>query len=333
MPMQNNHYVAESTSPHMLMPPSNNYTDPSCAPMFNNEYSPDNSSYSENSDYTSDDFEDDLAEKGQSLKHHEMYPHQSTYISNSQQDMMHVMSSMSPASSSSTSSNILPPFPTINSGCDLSSSNYKEDHCQSYQDSSMHLNPYNSYSHMPDNLPSQHTASLYSYDIHSSSHYGYTNEFHKDDNFAPTIATSHLVAESSSNELVNSIELVADTNVAQQQQPQQYIDLSLSIASSSSSLLSTANTSDEDSRLTPVSFTHIQPLNSSSYYSVTDNSSSLCQSSFDQSYSQQKSNIPECSAAPYGEVNEADQKSPDNLSANDNFGEIIKKTIVESVSA
>lgn len=359
LPMPNNHYVTDSS--HLLMQPGNNYTETNAIA---HEYSPDNSSYSENSDYTttSDDyFEDEstMGEKGQMAKQqlqhpqHEMYsPHQSTYIS-SGSEMMHVMPSMSPASSCSPS-NTLPPFPTINSTCDgHSGSSYKQDGlCHSYQDSgAMHLNPYSTYStiHTDSHPLPQHT-SVYSYDIHGSAHYAYSNGFQKDDSFALIgTAGSHLSSEPSlSSEQVNSslsTQLLTEdnTNIGQQPQPQQYIDLSLSIASSSSaeSLLSAANTSDEDSRLTPVSFTSIQPLSSSAaFYAVTGGSGcvdSLCQSSFDQSYLP-KGLIGECaSVAPFTDANESDPKSdssPENdLSSSEHFGEIIKKSILETVSA
>lgn len=383
----NGHYISES--PHMLMQSNNNY-DPN---MFHsNEYSPD-SSYSENSDYTtgSEEYENENADKTNDsqasavVNAHEMYQHQhqhqphhqSTYASNGQN--MHAMS----ASNSCASSNTLPPFPSINSNCGLSMGGgvggYKEGHCHPYQESSaansMHLNHYNSYSAMTDNLqqqapplPSQHS-SLYSYDIHSSTpHYAnYSNNFHKEEpNFAPmridnvAVATSsHLTVESSSpvhqqQQQVNcsSTQVVESesNNIAPPQAPQQqYIDLSLSIASSSSaeSLLSAANTftSDEDSRLTPVSsFTHPPLSSSSSFYTVVTNSSNLSQSSYP-SYSAKEDHhlLPQCSVvSPFLELSEADPKSSSsssdsssesNLSSSENFGEIIKKSIVETVSA
>lgn len=412
MPMvqQNNnahsgHYMAESS--HMIMPSDNNYADPH---MFhNNEYSPE-SSYSENSDYTtgSEEFENENAEKTDNspasavvVNAHEMYqqqqPHQSTYAPNGQ-SMMHAMSV-----NSCVSSNTLPPFPSINSNCDLSiGGRYKEGHCHSYQDpiaaNSMHLNHYNSYSAMTDGgngrhlttgqiliddhglqqqqqqqplpAPSQHS-SLYSYDIHSSSAHYYSNGFHKDEpNFASPMGTdnvavatnSHLTVESSSpihQQQVNSSTQMVDSesnNIAPplppQQPQQQYIDLSLSFASSSSaeSLLSAANTSDEDSRLTPVStFTHSPLSSSSNFYTVVTNSPNLshCPSSYHESYSAKDDHhlLPQCSVVsdPFvDELNEADPKSSSsssdsssesNLSSSDNFGEIIKKSIVETVSA
>lgn len=388
MPMvQNNnahsgHYMTES--PHMIMPSDNNYADPN---MFhNNEYSPD-SSYSENSDYTtgSEEFENENAEKTDDspasagvANAHEMYqqrqPHQSTYASNGQ-NMMHSMS----ATNSCASSNTLPPFPSINSSCDLSlGGGYKEQgHCHSYQDptaaTSMHLNHYNSYSAMNDGLQQQqqpppapsHHSSLYSYDIHNSTAHYYSNGFHKEEpNFAPMVVTSnvattsHLTVESSSpvhlqQQQVNSSTQMVESesnNIAQPLPPpppqQQYIDLSLSIASSSSaeSLLSAANTSDEDSRLTPVStFTHSPLSSSSSFYTVVTNSSNLshCQSSYhpsDYSAKDEHHLLPQCSvelseADPKSSSSSSDSSSESNLSSSDNFGEIIKKSIVETVSA
>ena len=326
MPIQNRHYVPEPT-PHLLLPESNNYSDLNSANMFN-DYSPDNSSYSENSDYTSDDFEEEQAEKRKTSKQHEIYS-QPNYIANNH-EIIHTMPAIAQANSIGTiSSNLLPPFPSINSSCDLST-NYKDNHCHSYQNSSMHLNSYSSYSTLADNLSPQHTPVYY--DMHSSSHYSYSNGFHKDDGFT-TVSNTHLSTESGSSDQLSTSPIINDHSITQQQ----YIDLSLSIASSSSaeSLLSAANTSDEDSRLTPISFTHIQPLTSSSSFYGANESSNNCQSStFDQSYDS-KSIIPICQTH-YSEYNETSQKSntpENNLSSNDNFGEIIKKSIVESVSA
>jgi hypothetical protein len=254
-------------------------------------------------------------------------------------------SSTSSPTTTTNNNNVLPPFPSINSSCDISSSsNYKENQSHSYQDSTtMHLTAYataaSSYSPIADpGNPSQQHTSVYSYDIHTSAHYNYTDAFHKGDNFSRVVSSSggHLSteSESGSSEHMSTSQLANDHNIAQQQ----YIDLSLSIASSSSaeSLLSAANTSDEDSRLTPISFAHIQPLSSSSsFYSVNGGSVNPCDGGpFEQSYSPLKSGMPACQVQYIDPDNDANRKSEsvENLS-NENFGEIIKKSIVESVSA
>ncbi|KAJ6216886.1 hypothetical protein RDWZM_008043 [Blomia tropicalis] len=354
MSMQNNQVGYTLESQHLMMPGSNNYADQSCV---NNEYSPDNSSYSENSDYTSDDFDDEVQTEKISDQNEqgELYVSGVQHQSNYGQEMVHVLPSSMSQTNPIGSNQILPPFPSINSNCDLSttSANYKSNsHCNpviAYQNYLASIECENMTQQQQQQQQQQtHQTSVYSYDIHGTVHYNnYGNEFHKKDNNFSNMADTNVhmaVMESNSsnsnNDTVgNSAQLGINTNDNGNNDnvTQQYIDLSLSIASSSSaeSLLSAAITSDEDSRLTPVSFTHIHPLTStSSFYAMNDNSSSqLCPNTFDpNTYTHDAGNmVGDC-----GQVDtscEPTTETSKSLSSNDNFGEIIKKTIVESVSA
>lgn len=326
MPIQNNMHTSDSAS-HMMVHDSNgSYISQNCVNLYNTEYSPDNSSYSENSDYTSDDLEEEYNHE----KPNKLYHPTSNFISN--QEMVHINSlSNSSSLTQSSSSNLLPPFPTINPSCDMSTANtYKENPCHAYQDSNMYHNAYN-YSSIHDNNMQPHQGSMFishsSYDMNNSTNYDYTSEYKQ--SYSEVGVNGHHTGEPA---MIH----VANNNHVDNQQ--QYIDLSLSIASSSSaeSLLSAANTSDEDSRLTPVSFRHIS---SGNIYPINNSVTNICSNPFTHNYdnpkvdnSENKEQYSEIVCSSQSNVSEASITS-DNITTNDNFGEIIKKSIVESVSA
>lgn len=336
LPMQNNLYPGDNSMLQHSAAPSNTYVEQNCVNVYNNEFSPDNSSYSENSDYTSDDFEDEYAaDKQQSA------PIQSNanYIA-SNQEMGHNMNSMS--SSSSSSNVILPPFPSINPSCDMSASIYKDNQCHAYQESNLYHNPYN-YSTIQDSnsMPATHHDSMFvnhsTYEMqNSSSNYSYTSEY-KQNYTEMSNSTAPATAAISSATTTSEPTLIHQNETPAIDGQQQYIDLSLSIASSSSaeSLLSAANTSDEDSRLTPVSFSHIP---STTVYPATG--TDVCSNPFSHNYNgggteaelKEDGKVVNCNSQAT-ESSSSSSEGPDLKSPNDNFGEIIKKTIVESVSA
>ncbi|KAF7489356.1 Cysteine/serine-rich nuclear protein 2 [Sarcoptes scabiei] len=164
--------------------------------MFANEYSTEDSSYSENSDYTSDDFEDDafcsdkqmpIANVQQSLLSHSPHHHDQSSLYDSLpnfarspvQNIASTVSSIGGSLQSISDSNakniLLPSFLTIS--CEMSSNDFKPNLCQSYTNSEHQsfINAYdssfvNNGNNVQENQSALHTQcelASYSYDYHN----------------------------------------------------------------------------------------------------------------------------------------------------------------------
>ena len=293
---------------------------------YTSPFSPDDSSYSENSDYTSDEYDSDAVNDNCKYSLQTLTPMESSSSS----------SSSTNAISSSTAS--LPPFPTISANTSVVSVN-----------SVGGVNANNTFLAFPQNglngpFAANHIAQPFShhpqYVIHPQI-YNYSELYQRHYILSNTASNSSqncspnnsnlLIANSNASQTSNN-NICQVINVSSPEDVHQYTDLSLSIASSSAveslnGLLSAATaSSSKDNRLTPVPLTGDTIDGSSSHEMTKDNGESQESSPFVSSDSSEGDN----NSIEIGEHNIKNDLVTDNC---DNFGEIIKKTIVETVSA
>ncbi|XP_054168379.1 probable serine/threonine-protein kinase ndrD [Oppia nitens] len=303
-------------------------------------FSPDDSSYSENSDYTSDDYDSDT-------------PNNNNYNKFTTQSLQPMESSSAPTASTSaitSSTASLPPFPTISATTAINAVN---SHSNSFiafaQNGQFAANQLSSHTINAQSFAPQYVIhpQIYNYSDLYQRHYVLTNASASNINAqqCPTNTTSQLLIENNNNLQTNNNNHNNNNNncevipvINSNEDVQQYTDLSLSIASSSAheslnGLLSAATASScKDNRLTPVLLN--DTLNGESLTEDETNDLSL---SKENSESQESSSFisSDCSEGDNNLDNneillKTDEVCNDNC---DNFGEIIKKTIVETVSA
>lgn len=288
--------------------------------MFNSPFSPDESSYSENSDYTSDEYDSDGVE-----------PNTSKYQQSS--IMSSLPSSVSSTNTISSSSASLPPFPTI---------------------SASGVNATSVASHSNTFIPSftqnsQFSANLSAHPLVSASFtqpyvlnpqlYTYTDLYQRQYNLLSHTTPSSTVQNSlplNNNNNNNNSSNAAQTNSittssnSVTEDEHEYTDLSLAIASSSAveslnGLLSAA-TNSKDNRVTPVSL-HADVLKNIS------ESEQICKEGEPDSGSSLVATNCVANEGLQCIIQEAHQTSVKNDEVSENFGEIIKKTMVETVTA
>ena len=316
-----------NSSINMSSDPSTNSLD-----VYNNSpFSPDDSSYSENSDYTSDEYDSDANNNYNKYSVQTLTPMES------------ISPSIASSSAISSSTSSLPPFPTISANSVASSVSAVNGHNNSFlaftQNGPFATNQLSGHTLSAQSFSPQYVIhqQLYNYSELYQRHYLLSNgsTSANSHNCSPNSSSHTLIANSNTSQTNSNIcEVVSVNNSVED--VHQYTDLSLAIASSSaveslSGLLSAATASNsKDNRLTPVPLVgHSLQENSSNELLelVKENGESQESSSFVSSDSSEADN----------HLNEnSDQilKSNEVVADNcDNFGEIIKKTIVETVSA
>ena len=294
-------------------------------------FSPDDSSYSENSDYTSDEYDSDGNNYNNKYTVQTLAPMEST------------SSSIPSSNAISSSTSSLPPFPTISANSVANSVNAVNGpsdsflaFTQSNQFAGNHLSGHtlNAQPFSPQYVIHQQ---LYNYSELYQRHYllsnGSTSSNHQ--NCSPNSSSHTLIANTNISQTNSNIcEVVSLNNTVED--VHQYTDLSLSIASSSAAeslngLLSAATASNsKDNRLTPVPFNGVSLQDNSEndlLALVKENGESQESSSFVSSDSSEADNHLNDSTVRMMKGNEGVAENCDN------FGEIIKKTIVETVSA
>ncbi len=288
--------------------------------VYNSPFSPDDSSYSENSDYTSDEYDSDY-----------MNTDNNNYNKYPQQNLMLSTSTSASSNSISSSSASLPPFPTISTNSGVNATNAVNIHNNSFLTFTQNGHHFNTnqlalHQSTASSFSTQYVIhpQLYNYSELYQRHYILSN--------ASTSSSQNCLVNSSSNLMNNTQQTncIISVNNSNEDE-QQYTDLSLSIASSSAveslnGLLSAANSS-KDNRVTPVSL-----INDSLRESPT-NELILCKENGE---SQESSSFVSSDSSEtdhnLNESNEQQLLKSDEM-VGDNFGEIIKKTIVETVSA
>ena len=269
--------------------------------IYGSPFSPDDSSYSENSDYTSDEYDDsDNIHENQIRKYNNM-THPNLLVVNSTMN--------SQPSNTIPSSTSLPPFPTINANSTANINNHNT--FISFSQSGHYASPLISsqQSFSPSYIQIQHQHQpIYNYSQMYQRHYISSNAVSIESN---SINNTSLIVNS---QIDNSIA----TTSSCQDDVQQYTDLSLSIASSSESLnglLSSVNHS-KDNGVTPVT------LN-------IENQRNIQLNDGESQDIQQELNVDDCEHFKQQIQNESEQQDE----SDENFGEIIKKTMVETVNA
>ena len=302
--------------------------------VYTSPFSPDDSSYSENSDYTSDEYESD-----NNNNFHNKYSLQTLT------PMESTSSSTASSSAISSSTASLPPFPTISANSSVNTVNAVNSHNNTFlsfaQNGPFASNQLSGHALSGQPFSPQYVIhqQLYNYSELYQRHYLLSNSSTSSSaqNCSPNSSSHNLIANPNTSQMNSNIccEVVSVNNLTEE--VHQYTDLSLSIASSSAAeslngLLSAATAShSKDNRLTPV------PLNGQSLEESPSNEllemvkenggESQESSSFVSSDSSETDNN-------LNENNEQIMKSDEVVADNcDNFGEIIKKTIVETVSA
>lgn len=335
---QNNSFMPSvSHSSSGLAMASEPTTNSNTIEAYTSPFSPDDSSYSENSDYTSDEYDSDALNDNNCNKY-------------SVQTLTPMESTSSPTSSSnaiSSSTASLPPFPTISANSSVSSVSGVTANNSAFlafpQNGAFAANQIAGH-----NLSAQ--AFSHQYVIHPQI-YNYSELYQRHYLLSNTASNSSQNCSSSNTNNANNVNLlIANSNapiapqtttnticqlinVSSPEDVHQYTDLSLSIASSSAAeslngLLSAATaSSSKDNRLTPVPLSADTIDGSNSHQLTKENGESQESSPFVSSDSSEGDNISI-------ENNEHNIKHDDLVADNcDNFGEIIKKTIVETVSA
>lgn len=267
--------------------------------IYGSPFSPDDSSYSENSDYTSDEYDD-----SDNIHSNEI----SKYNNMTNPNLLVVNSTMPQPSNTIPSSTSLPPFPTINANSTANINNHNT--FISFSQSGHYASPLISsqQSFSPSYIQIQHQHQpIYNYSQMYQRHYISSNAVSIQSN---SINNTSLIVNS---QIDNSIA----TTSSCQDDVQQYTDLSLSIASSSESLnglLSAVNHS-KDNGVTPVTLNIENQRN----IQLNDGQSQDIQ---------QQLNVDDCS-----DFKQIQNQSDQQDESDENFGEIIKKTMVETVNA